>query len=225
MTTMKTTRIARITNVLAATVCAAALCICSTGCEDDGGGGGNDVGPDNDRHTVAVIGDSISAGYGDSGGSWPSRLAGMLGCNVINKSVCGIRATESGGLMSSAISQKPGYVVIYLGANDAIHGGSAESVRASIVNMANAAKEAGCCVYVCNLTPMTGSHSIFDGLRRGINNGISAAAGDAGVNFINLAGAFGNGDGLLQGDGLHPNSAGQQKIADVVAGKLKGKVK
>lgn len=223
MTTANTALLSRLPNLIAAAACAAALCVCSTGCEDDGGGGGS-VGPDNDRHTVAVVGDSISAGYGDSGGAWPSRVAGMLGCNVVNKSSPGIRATESGGLLSSAISQKPGYVVIYLGANDAINGGSEDSVRGAITAMANAAKDAGSCVYVCNLTPMTAGHAVFDGRRRAINNAIAEAAADAGANLINLAGAFGGGDGLLQGDGLHPNSAGQQKIADIVAGKLRGKV-
>ncbi len=215
----------KFSRIVTATVCATVLCICGTGCEDDDGGGSNNVGPDNDRHTVAVVGDSIAAGYGSCGGSWPSRIAGMLGCNVINKSAGGIEATQAGGLLASAISKKPGYVVIALGANDAICGSSDDAVRGSIVNMANAAKAAGCCVFVCNLTPMTGGHSLFDGNRRRLNGVISAAAGDAGANFINLAGAFGNGDGLLQGDGLHPNDAGQQKIADVVAGKLKGKVK
>ena len=223
MKSMKTT--SSIFRATAAVVAAFALCFCGTGCEDDGGGGGNNsVGPDNDRHTVAVVGDSISAGYGDCGGSWPSRLGGMLGCNVINKSSCGIRAIEAGGLLSSAVSQKPGYVLIYLGANDAINNGDNDSVYGALSSMITTAQNAGCCVYVANLTPMIDGHSLFDGARRRLNGVISSVAGDTGANFVDLSGAFGGGNGLLQADGLHPNDAGQQKIADKFASALRGKV-
>ena len=195
----------------------------SAGCEDDDGGGGS-VGEDNDKHVVAVVGDSISAGYGDCGAAWPARLGSMLGCTVVNKSVCGIRAVEAGGQLASAISGKPGYVIIYLGANDAINDGSDDSVYGSIVSMATTARDAGCCVFVAGLTPMTGSHTLFDGARRRLNGVLSNAAGDSDATFVNLAGAFGGGDGYLQHDGLHPNDAGQQKIAEIFYDKLKGRV-
>lgn len=207
-------------------VAAAALCLCGTGCEDDGGGGGGGkIGEDNDLHTVLVVGDSISAGYGDCGAPWPSRLASMLGCNVINNSVCGIRAYEAGGKLASGLSAKPAFVLIYLGANDAINDGDDNNVYGALSAQISAAQDAGSAVYVANLTPMTGSHTLFDGARRRLNGVISSVAGDTGASLVNLAGAFGNGDGLLQHDGLHPNDPGQQKIAEAFYSKLKGRVK
>lgn len=195
----------------------ALLAACCLGCEEDpflATAAGHDFGA-MDPGRCAALGDSITIGYGDAGAPWPARLSGMLGAPVDNYGVGGMTSDEGVGLLGGALATGPGFVLLYFGANDAIHGRSSDSVRANLASMVGSIRDAQAIPLVANLTPMTDGHAAFAGAVAAINGAIGELCRDEDVPLVNLADEFGSGAGLLQPDGLHPNSAGQQAIAEV----------
>ena len=205
----------RLSAAIAAAAALAALC----GCEDHGGGGGGDVG-DNDPNLVICVGDSITQGYACDGAPYPSQLAAMCGKNVRNLGIGGARAGTGASRISSQLACKPGYVCILYGANDAINGGDAGSVKESIRAIIAACKRNQSIPIVATTPPMIGEHSLYNGAARSVNEAISAAAREEGARLVDLYGAFGGGDGYLVSDGLHPNAAGAGLIARMFCGAL-----
>ena len=98
---------------------------------------------------LLVVGDSISAGYGLAPGEgWVDRLAARLRDRgyrerVVNASISG--DTTAGGrarLPALLREHRPSIVVIELGGNDALRGGSLDATRANLDAMVKAAKDA-----------------------------------------------------------------------------------
>ena len=197
--------------------------VLAAGCEgDDDGGGGGDFG-DRDPTRCAVAGDSIAIGYGEAGTPWPARLAAMLDRPVANYGVGGSRMTEQGpSMVGSAIRSKAGFIIISLGANDAIHSGDPEDVKATLGVLIERVRAVKAVPVVGNVIQMTGEHSLFDGDVDEINAAIEDLCGSEGVLLVDLHGAVS--EEMLQSDGLHPNSDGQEAIARAFHGKLKGRV-
>ena len=186
-----------------------------TGCEDDGGGGagggGHDFGP-NDPDLYVVMGDSISAG---GGFTWPSRLSAMLGKPVANEASGGQHATEGAARVDGVLANyQPGYLLVLYGANDVITGASSSTIVESLRHMVQAAKANQTIPVIATLTPMTEGHSIFDGGVDAVNPEIVQMGQEEGVAIVRLDQAFGDGTAYLEPDGLHPNDAGQQRIAE-----------
>lgn len=190
------------------------------GCEDSGGGG-DDVG-DNDKDLVICVGDSITQGYRCDGAPYPSQLAAMTGKTVRNMGVAGQQAGAGASRISSQLGCKPGYVCILYGANDAIRegGSSANSVKESLRSIIVACKNNKSIPIVATTPPMVRGHSLYDGGARAINEAIRALAKEEGVKLVDLYREFGDGEGYLGGDGLHPNAAGAKLIAKCFAEKI-----
>ncbi len=100
--------------------------------------------------TILIVGDSLSAEYGLKRGSgWVALLEQKLitekkSVTVVNASISG--ETSSGGrarLDALLKQQKPGLVVIELGANDALRGLPLAMTRDNLNAMASAAAQAG----------------------------------------------------------------------------------
>jgi acyl-CoA thioesterase-1 len=202
-----------------------AAALLAAGCEDDdggGGGGGGDFG-DRDPTRCAVAGDSIAVGYGDAGAPWPARLAASLGRPVANYGASGARLTIQGpSQVGNAIGGKAGFIIIALGANDAINGGDPEGVKATLGALIERVRAVKAVPVVGNVTRMAGEHALYDGAVDAINAAIGDVCGSEGVLLVNLHGAVS--EEMLQSDGLHPNSDGQEAIARAFHGKLKGLV-
>lgn len=107
------------------------------------------------RHTVLVVGDSLSAEYGLKRGSgWVALLEQRLfkeqvSARVINASVSG--DTTSGGLsrLPALLKQhRPTLVVLELGGNDGLRGLPLADAQRNLAQMAQAAKSAGARVLV-----------------------------------------------------------------------------
>ncbi len=195
---------------------AGVLLLALAGCGGDGtatGGGATNFG-NNNGQVVVALGDSLVAGVPGGGAPWPARLAGLSGKTVIN---AGIGGEESSGALSRCgrllAAYKPGYLLILTGANDAIMGYSTDNAVANIRAMVQKAKANGTVPVVATLLPMTGEHGLFDGSAQRISAGIRGVASSEGVALVDLQGEFGAGTGLLIGDGLHPNDAGNQLMA------------
>ena len=191
-----------------------------TGCELGGGGGGGG-GLGNDADVYVAIGDSITDGNNGGGDPYPPRLASMTGKTVINKAAQDESASEAVGSVGGILADtKPGALLILLGAVDIIGGSSTDSVigdLASIIDQAIANKTVP---VLATLTPMVGIHSLWEGQVMELNKAIRSLASDRGARLVDLESAFGDGDGLLLDDGLHPNEQGNQLMAETFAGAL-----
>lgn len=194
-----------------------------TGCEDPFGGGGGDSHDfgDNDSNVYVAFGDSITQGYGAST-AWPGLLQAKLGKTVVNQGIGGSRASEGAARVNGVLRRyKPGYLLILYGANDIIHGASTASIVANLRSIVQAAKNNKTVPVIATVLPMTRGHAAYDGGVDAVNPEIRKMANEEGATIVDLHSAFsGKEDTYLTADGLHPNNAGQQLIADSFAGAL-----
>ena len=187
------------------------------GCESSKSGG-NDFGS-NDPNVVSVMGDSIAL---DGTPAWPSILASQTGKNVVNHGGQGADSGSGVGAVGGVLgADKPGYLLIAFGANDVIMSRGADSLVENLRSIVRAAKANKTVPVVATLTPMYGSHRIFDGGTKNVNPMISKMADEEGAELADLAGAFGDDASLVGDDGLHLTQAGHEKVASVMSGFVK----
>ena len=90
---------------------------------------------------IVCIGDSLVYGYGiDRNNVWTAKAENILGCDVINKGICG--DTTSGMLsrfFRDVIDEKPDYVFIMGGINDFIMEADISAVKSNIMAMVHQA--------------------------------------------------------------------------------------
>ena len=107
-------------------------------------------GPDARQHTLLVMGDSLSAGYGMAAEEgWVSLLAVELAqthpdWRVVNASISG--ETSAGGasrIIGEAWRHQPDVVVIALGANDGLRGLPLHEMRRNLARMIGVAQHVG----------------------------------------------------------------------------------
>jgi len=165
---------------------------------------------------VLVLGDSISAGYGLTGGSgWVDLLAEKvvaegLPHRVVNASISG--DTTAGGLsrLDWALADKPDLVILELGANDMLRGTDPEETRANLDAMLAKLKAAKARVLLAGMraAPSLGADYAlaFEAIYRDL-----AAKYDVPLYSFFLEGVAAD-PKLNQPDGLHPNEAGVAEI-------------
>lgn len=195
-----------------------ALAACLAGCEDDGGGpsaGSDDFG-DNDPNLYVALGDSLTSGREKPAGApYPARLSSLLGKTVLNYGVGGDRSYEARARVGSALSRKPGYLLLLIGSNDGTHGADPARVKEDVRAIIQAAKNNKTVPVVATPPPMAqGWHEMYAGNTRAIASAIRAVAHEEHVVLVDIEKRFGSAEGLLQPDGLHTTDAGTQRIAD-----------
>ncbi|MBX2848842.1 MAG: hypothetical protein KTR16_11010 [Acidiferrobacterales bacterium] len=163
--------------------------------------------------SVLVIGDSLSTGFGLAT-PWPNRLANILGVSVDNSfSEDGVETSFALGYIESALTTvMPSHVVILFGTNDAIRGSVNDAIN-NLQEMIRIANQQNVTVIIGTLPIITRSSS---------ENARAAEISDAirsfsGARIADIRPALG--DGFLV-DGVHPNNAGQQIIADTIAAQF-----
>ena len=166
---------------------------------------------------VLVLGDSISAGYGLTGGSgWVDLLAEKIAAEglphrVVNASISGDTTAGGRARLPALLKQhRPAVVVIELGGNDALRGGNLAATRANLDAMVTAAQDAGAKVLIL-------------GMQLPLNYGAGYVR-DFGALFSDVAKArktaivpyvfngFGEDISQFQPDRIHPNAAAQPRI-------------
>jgi acyl-CoA thioesterase I len=171
---------------------------------------------------ILVFGDSISAGYGlprvEQG--WVALLKAKLntegyGYEVVNASVSG--ETTSGGLarLPRALStHHPVIVILELGGNDGLRALPIDQMRANLSKMIDLATQAGAKLLLLGMRipPNYGPQytAQFGGVYQDLAHDKHVPLVPFLLNDIAL-----NAD-LMQGDGIHPNEAGQPKLLDNV---------
>lgn len=204
-------RVFFILNVLSA-------CCAVSGCLNSGGGGGglgsgHDFGA-NDPNVVLAMGDSITAGGFSGGAPWPSRLAGMIGKNVVNDGIPGATSGLGAGRINQRLKAlKPGYVIIYYGANDVIQGLNPDATAAAIDAMIAAAQANQSIAIVATATPMSGSRIIFNSAIERINDRVRIISSSRKAPLVNLYGLIQGNEDLYLADGLHLSDSGELAVA------------
>ena len=192
---------------------------CTCGCEDDKRLGERHDFGDNDSRVVVALGDSITEGHGLSAAdAYPARLAALIGKTVVNEGNGGERSAGGGGRVDGILrSQKPGYLLIFYGANDVIHGVSHEDTVGSLRRIITAAKKNKTVPVITTLLPAYTEHAYMQGGIAGLNPMIRQLASTEGVALADMESAFGADETLLQEDGLHPSATGADLVARVYA--------
>ena len=204
-------------------ITALSLAASLTACEDSGGSGGGSLGDvgSNNPDTYACNGDSITGGGNGGGDPYPPRLEAITGKSVANYGVDSETTGSALGKIASILaSEKPAALLIDLGAVDLIEGTSLDTSIENLRNIIEQAKANDTVPVVATLTPMTGAHALWADGAKALSALIRTLASEEGARLVDLEKEFGDGDGLLLDDGLHPNETGNQLMAEAFADAL-----
>jgi acyl-CoA thioesterase-1 len=187
--------------------------------------------PASETPRIVVLGDSLTAGYGlPPGEDFPAVLQEELredGIDVVVENAGVSGDTTSGGLarLDWALGNDPEFVIVELGANDALRGIDPEITRRNLDTILARLKERGITVLLTGMRapPNMGKEytSAFDGLYAPL-----ARKHDVLFYPFFLDGVAAE-PTLNQPDGIHPNAEGVrvivEKISPVVKKLLNGK--
>lgn len=188
------------------------------GCED--GGNSYDFGTNN-PNVIVAMGDSITALEGGNTTTYPAILSAMTGKLVINEGRGGAISADGADKIDRILrDNQPGYVLILYGANDIISATGNDHLISNLRAIVISAKNNKTVPIVGTITPMYFVHDIFAGAVPILNARIRQMAAEENCPVADLESALGGDSSLFKSDGLHPNDAGLQVIAQTFAGQL-----
>ena len=168
-----------------------------------------------DAPVVLVLGDSISAAYGlPSGSGWTDLLQRRLdqrklAWRVVNASISG--DTTAGGrsrLPALLTRHRPAIVVIELGGNDGLRGGSIASTRDNLVAMTTAVKATGARPMIVGMKVPPNYGPSYTRQFEAVFAEVARAQGAPLVPFFFEG--FADDAAAFQPDRIHPTEAAQQ---------------
>jgi acyl-CoA thioesterase-1 len=179
------------------------------------------------RHTLLVVGDSLSAEYGiERGKGWVTLLEHQLAnekidATVVNASISGDTTAGGRSRLPTLLKQhRPTLVVIELGGNDALRGLPLDTTRDNLLAMARAAKAAGAKVLLVGMQVPPNYGRRYSDDFAALFGTVAKAENTALVPFL-LKGVADvpNAEGLFQADRIHPKAqAHPTMLANVWAG-------
>ncbi len=169
---------------------------------------------------LLLLGDSLTAGYGlPRTEAFPARLGAALrarglAVRIINAGVSGDTTAGGASRLSWLLAEKPGAVIIELGANDGLRGLDPALTRANLNAMLKRLKGAGLAVL---LTGMKAPPNLGREYGAAFNRIFAELAASHGVGFYPffLEGVAAR-PALNQRDGIHPNAAGVDVIVKAI---------
>ena len=174
-----------------------------------------------DGPVVLVLGDSISAAYGlPSGSGWTDLLQRRLdqrklAWRVVNASISG--DTTAGGrsrLPALLTRHRPAIVVIELGGNDGLRGGSIASTRDNLVAMTTAVKATGARPMIVGMKLPPNYGPSYTRQFEAVFAEVARAQGAPLVPFFFEG--FADDAAAFQPDRIHPTEATQARLLDNV---------
>lgn len=186
------------------------------------------VTPGADTFKIVMLGDSLTAGLGLlSEDAFPSLIQrkfaqeGYANVEVVNAGISGDTTAGGASRVESSLEAGTRILVIALGGNDALRGLTVQQTHDNLA----AIIEAGLAKNVqMMLAGMEAPPNLGEDYRTAFRAAFIQLARDyrANVNYVPflLEGVAGNPE-LNQADGIHPNKAGAQVIADTLYPKLK----
>jgi acyl-CoA thioesterase I len=173
--------------------------------------------PEDTRPVIAAFGDSLTEGFAvDPDRSYPAVLQRELntrGYNyrVVNMGVSGDTTTDGLARLPTVLNLRPEIVILEFGANDGLRGLPIPRAQANLERMIVALREAGATVILAGMTlpPNYGDDYIREFER--MYTDLAAKYRLPLIPFL-LEGVGGT-ELYMQRDGLHPNAAGNVKVA------------
>ncbi|MBI3132676.1 MAG: arylesterase [Acidobacteria bacterium] len=176
--------------------------------------------PVNARHTVAFLGDSLTAGLGlPESKAYPALIQARLGAEgrswkVVNAGVSG--DTTAGGLarMDWLYRQRVDVLVVALGANDGLRGLPLKETEANLRAILRRGRQEGSRLV---LVGMQMPENLGPDYRKSFAALYPRLAKEEGARLIPfLLEGVALDPSLNQADGIHPNEAGARKVAETV---------
>lgn len=170
------------------------------------------------RPTLLVMGDSLSAAYGiEQEMGWVTLLAERLEdeADVINASISG--ETTSGGAqrLASIIGQQPPDIVLLeLGGNDGLRGLPPTQMRSNLASMIEQSQQAGADVLLLGIDIPPNYGQAYRDAFTGVFHSLADEYDVSLVPFLLEDVALN--EQLMQDDGIHPTAAAQPIILDNV---------
>jgi acyl-CoA thioesterase-1 len=167
---------------------------------------------------VVFLGDSLTAGLGlPSAQAYPSLIARRLagrGWTVANAGVSG--DTSAGALRRLEWSLDGGaaVLVVALGGNDALRGLPTDDLERNLDAIVTTAVDRGAVVVLAGMEAPPNNGSEYTDRFRQVYKDVAARHAVTLVPFL-LDGVAGV-ESLNQADGIHPNQAGAERVADTV---------
>jgi lysophospholipase L1-like esterase len=156
--------------------------------------------------TIVCFGDSLTAGIGGGEGmDYPSRLARLIGTDIINAGVPGDTTARALDRVGAVLELQPRIVMITLGGNDLKNGVGREVAFKNLEEIVRRFQDNGALVIIGGLdVPFWG---------RGFGDAYEELAEKTGSVLVAniLQGIFGKPD--LMSDRIHPNSDGYAVMA------------
>ena len=176
--------------------------------------------------TILVYGDSLSAAYGlaqDQG--WVSLLARRLHSErpdykVANASISG-ETTQGGRNRIEGVlkTHRPAVVILELGANDGLRGGSLSTTRANLESMIDASRRAGARVLLVGMRLPPNYGPAYTEKFQQLYAEVAKTKSVPLVPFFFEG--FGADQKYFQPDGIHPTAQAQPVMLDTVWRELK----
>ncbi len=172
----------------------------------------------NERPTLLVMGDSLSAAYGiERQEGWVSLLAARLDgkAEVINASISGETSSGGAGRLPELLGQHaPDIVLLELGGNDGLRGLPPGQFEANLAGMIEASREAGAAVLLLGIDIPPNYGQAYRDAFTGVYQRLADEYDLPLVPFL-LEGVALD-ETLMQDDGIHPTAAAQPLILDNV---------
>jgi acyl-CoA thioesterase I len=170
---------------------------------------------------VLAFGDSITAGLGlPASEAFPARLAARLkdqgiAVTMVNAGVSGDTTTDGLARLDWALADKPDFVILALGANDALRGIDPKIVRANLDTMIGKIQASGAKLLLLGMLAPANWGADYDHAFDSIYPEL-AKAHDVPLYPFLLDGVAMNPE-LNQPDGLHPNQRGVAIMVEHIA--------
>lgn len=171
---------------------------------------------------VVFLGDSLTDGYGlPKEKAYPQLIQKKLGpteVDVVNASISGSTSASAEGRLKWLLKQKPQILVLALGANDGLRGVTVEATEKNLSKTIELAQKNKIHVLLAGMTlPLNYGKSYIHQFEK-IFSHLAKKHHIPLIPFL-LKGVGGMRE-LNQEDGIHPNEAGQEKVAENVLPEL-----
>jgi acyl-CoA thioesterase-1 len=172
------------------------------------------------RPKVVILGDSLTAGLGlPADEAYPALLqdridSAGLGYQVVNAGVSG--DTTAGGLrrLNWVLSPDARVLVVALGANDGLRGLPVSEMKRNLATIVSTARKQGIKVLLAGMEAPPNFGREYTVAFREAYEDVAREQDVALLPFL-LDGVAGD-TALNQGDGIHPNTEGARRIADLM---------
>lgn len=168
-----------------------------------------------DSSVVVAFGDSLTAGTGANiTESYPSVLADMIGCRVVNAGVPGEESSAALRRLPTVLEkEKADLIILCEGGNDMLNRQADEVIRRNLDAMVSMAHDAGAGVILIGV-PRPGLLLKTPAFYRQIadKNGIPYDSRTIGQILASPA---------LKNDYVHPNAAGYRRLAEAIAALIR----